>query len=45
MEYLKINQDNRKEIDDFILRQWFTMQMVVHGESIDLGPVLPEAGI
>ena len=37
MEYLKINQDNRKEIDDFILRQWFTMQMVVHGESIDLG--------
>ena len=32
-----INQADRKKIDDFIVRQWYTMQMAVHGESIDLG--------
>ena len=37
MELVKINQENRDRIDDFIIHQWFTMQMVVHGESIDLG--------
>lgn len=37
MKIQKINQANRKAIDAFILRQWFTMQMVVHGESIHLG--------
>ncbi len=36
MELLKINQENRNRINDFIIHQWFTMQMVVHGESIDL---------
>ena len=37
MELMKINQENRDRINDFIIHQWFTMQMVVHGESIDLG--------
>ncbi len=32
-----IDQTNRKQIDAFIVRQWYTMQMVVHGERIDLG--------
>ena len=32
-----INQADRKKIDDFIAQQWYSMQMVVHGESIDLG--------
>ena len=37
MELLKIDQDNRERINRFIIRQWFSMQMVVHGDSIDLG--------
>ena len=37
MELQKINQDNRERINQFIIHQWFTMQMVVHGESINLG--------
>ena len=37
MELRKIDRENRERINDFIIRQWFTLQMVVHGESIDLG--------
>ena len=37
MEIKKIDQVNREGINDFIIRQWFSLQMVVHGESIDLG--------
>ena len=37
MELQKIDRKNRERINDFIIRQWFTLQMVVHGESIDLG--------
>ena len=37
MEIKKIDRDNRERINDFIIRQWFSLQMVVHGESIDLG--------
>ena len=37
MELMKINQGKRDRVNDFIIHQWFTMQMVVHGESIDLG--------
>lgn len=36
MEIRPIDQADRKEINAFILRHWFTMEMVVHGESIDL---------
>ena len=36
MDICEIDQTNRKEIDGFIVRQWFSLQMVVHGESIDL---------
>ena len=37
MDICKIDQMNRKEIDDFIICQWFSLQMVLHGKSIDLG--------
>ena len=37
MELKKINLENRERINDFIIRHWFTLQMVVHGESIDIG--------
>ena len=37
MEIRQIDQQDRKLINAFIIRQWYTMQMVVHGESIDLG--------
>ena len=36
MDIRPIDQFDRKQIDAFIVRQWFSMQMVVHGESIDL---------
>ena len=37
MNIYKIDQNNRKTVDSFILEHWFTMDMVVHGESVDLG--------
>ena len=37
MDIREIDQMNRREIDDFIISRWFSMQMVLHGESIDLG--------
>ncbi len=37
MKVDKIRQEDRGKVDAFIVRQWFSMQMVVHGESIDLG--------
>ena len=36
MNIQQIDQSNREQIDEFILRQWFSMQMVVRGESVDL---------
>ena len=37
MDIFHIDQNNRKQIDDFIREHWFSMDMVVHGECIDLG--------
>ena len=37
MEIRRIDQTDRSQIDALILRQWFSLQMVVHGEAIDLG--------
>ena len=37
MEIRHIEQNDRKAVDEFIISHWFTMQMVVHGESFDLG--------
>ena len=37
MEIRQIDQQNRQMINAFIIRQWYTLQMVVRGESIDLG--------
>ena len=33
----QIDQTNREEINTFIRQQWFSLEMVVHGEKIDLG--------
>ncbi len=37
MEIRRIDQNDREMVNAFILRQWFTMEMAVHEESIDLG--------
>ena len=37
MDIRRIDQVSRDRVNALILRQWYTMQMVVHGESIDLG--------
>ena len=37
IEIHKIEQGNREKVDAFIKHHWFTTQMVVHGECIDLG--------
>ena len=37
MEIYQIDQNDRKPVDNFIMEHWFTMDMVVHGESVDLG--------
>ena len=37
MEIRPVDQKNRVQIDAFITHHWFTLQMAVHGESIDLG--------
>ena len=36
MDICQIDQTNRADIDAFLIRQWFCLQMVVHGETIDL---------
>ena len=36
MEILKITEISRKAVNTFIQEQWFSLQMVVHGEIIDL---------
>ena len=36
MEIKRIDQTQREAVDAFILQQWFTSDMVVHGEFIDL---------
>ena len=36
MKTERIDQGNRAAVDAFILRQWYTMEMAVHGESVDL---------
>ena len=37
MDIRRIDHASRERINAFIVRQWFTMQMVVHGETIDMG--------
>ena len=37
MELYRIDQKNRKSVDDFIMKHWFTLDMVVRGEKINLG--------
>ena len=36
MELYPIEQTQREEVDAFIIQQWYTPQMVLHGEIIDL---------
>ena len=33
----QIDQASREQINAIIIRQWYTLQMVVRGESVDLG--------
>jgi len=37
MKILPVSPEQRSKIDAFIVQQWYSLQMVVHGESIDLG--------
>ena len=37
MDIRWIDPASRERINALIVRQWYTMQMVVHGESIDMG--------
>lgn len=37
MDIRWIDPASRERINALIVRQWYTLQMVVHGESIDLG--------
>ena len=37
MEIKRIGQEDREAVNAFILQQWFSTEMVVHGECIDLG--------
>ncbi len=37
MEIKRIDQTDRKAVDAFIIKQWFSMQMVVNGEIFNLG--------
>ena len=37
MDVRRIDQSNRDRINALIVQRWYTLQMVVHGESIDLG--------
>lgn len=37
MDIRQIDEASRDRINAFIVRQWYNMQMVVHGESIDMG--------
>ena len=37
MEIRPIDPADRSRIDEFIMSRWFTMKMVVRGESVDLG--------
>lgn len=36
MEIINISPENRKRINDFIRSQWFSTDMVVRGEVIDM---------
>ena len=37
MEIFSVNQNSRIRINAFLIQHWFTTDMVVHGECIDLG--------
>ncbi|HWT27820.1 MAG TPA: GNAT family N-acetyltransferase [Mobilitalea sp.] len=35
MEFKNINQENRKQVNDFIITQWYSTNIVVRGEIVD----------
>ncbi len=37
MDIRQIDRESRERINALIVRQWYTLQMVVHGESVDMG--------
>ena len=39
MEYVFINEENRKEVTDFIVEHWLSAEMVIRGAIVDLAKV------
>ena len=37
MEIERINEHNRTRINEFIIERWFTLEMVLHGQTANLG--------
>lgn len=36
MEFIPINTENRQEINDFIRKEWYTTEIIVRGEAVDM---------
>lgn len=39
MEYVYINEENRKEVTDFIIQHWLSAEMVIRGHIVDMTKV------
>ena len=39
MEYVFINEENRKEVTDFIVEHWLSAEMVIRGAIVDMTKV------
>ena len=39
MEYVFINEENRREVTDFIVEHWLSAEMVIHGAIVDMTKV------
>ncbi|MDO5573666.1 MAG: hypothetical protein Q4G60_06775 [bacterium] len=36
MEYCPLNEDNRQAVNDFIIKHWYTTEMVIRGRIYDM---------
>ena len=39
MEFLPITPADRQEVNDFIVRRWYTLTMIIRGEEVDMTAV------
>ncbi len=39
MEYIKISNENREQVNNFIIEQWLTTEMIICGKIIDMTKV------